>query len=414
MVEMDLEREQKNRVLTVSQVTAMVKSVLESSLSLFWVEGEISNFVHHSSGHMYFTLKDEGSRLSSIMFRHKNTGLPFVPEDGMKVVAWGGIKVYEPAGKYQLYVEEMRPAGVGALAAAYEKLKRTLQEEGLFHSAAKKPLPEFPKTVAIVTSPTGAAVRDVIRVVAARYPLTSLVVVPTRVQGGGAAPEIVAAVEAVDAWGKADVIIVGRGGGSLEDLWAFNDESVARAIFACRTPIISAVGHEVDFTISDFVADVRAATPSNAGEIAVRDRADLARELERFGVRLEGAVKSVTDRLSERVRILETAYGFRLPRALVERLSQSVDDLVRRSGVAAGVCLERATGVLERLRTGLRLSDPAGIMARGYAAVGVLPSLKPVRSVDDVSVGAGVRVTVADGCFDGTVGEVARKPGREH
>ncbi len=413
-MEMDLEREQENRVLTVSQVTTMVKSVLESSLSLFWVEGEISNFVHHSSGHMYFTLKDEGSRLSSIMFKHKNTRLPFVPEDGMKIVAWGGIKVYEPAGKYQLYVEEMRPAGVGALAAAYEKLKRRLQEEGLFDSSAKKPLPQFPKTVAVVTSPTGAAVRDVIRVVGARYPLTSLVVVPTRVQGADAVPEIVAAIEAVDAWGEAEVIIVGRGGGSLEDLWAFNDESVARAIFACVTPIVSAVGHEVDFTISDFVADVRAATPSSAGEIVVRDRADLAREIERLAVRLEIAVKFTTDRLSDRLRVLRTAYGFRLPAAFVERLSQTVDDLERRLGAAAGVCLERATGELERLRTGLRLSDPAHIMARGYAAVGVLPSLKPVRSVDDVSVGSGVRVTVADGWFDGTVGEVTRKRGREH
>ena len=409
-----MEREQEDRVLTVSQVTGMVKSVLESSLSLFWVEGEISNFVHHSSGHMYFTLKDESSRLSSIMFKHRNAKLPFVPEDGMKIVAWGGIKVYEPAGKYQLYVEQMKPAGVGELAAAYEKLKRRLQEEGLFDGSAKKALPEFPKTVAVITSPTGAAVRDVIRVVGARYPLTSLVVVPTRVQGAIAVPEIVEAIEAVDAWGGAEVIIIGRGGGSLEDLWAFNDESVARAIFACETPVICAVGHEVDFTISDFVADVRAATPSSAGEIVVRDRADLAREIERMAARLETAVKFITGRLSDRLRVLRTAYGFRLPAEFVERLSQTVDDLERRLRAAAGVCLERATGELERLRTGLRLSDPAHIMARGYAAVGVLPSLKPVRSVGDVGAGTGVRVTVADGWFDGTVGEVTRKRGREH
>ncbi len=409
-----MEDRQEKRVLTVSQVTVMVKSVLESSLSLFWVEGEISNFVHHSSGHMYFTLKDEGSQLSSIMFKYKNARLAFAPENGMKVVAWGGIKVYEPAGRYQLYVEEMRPAGIGALAAAYEKLKRRLEDEGLFDSATRKPLPEFPKTVAVVTSPTGAAVRDVIRVVRARYPLTRLVVVPTRVQGADAIPEIVAAIEAVDTWGEADVMVVGRGGGSLEDLWAFNDESVARAIFASRTPIISAVGHEVDFTISDFVADMRAATPSHAGEIAVRDRADLKREIERLTVRLEAASEFTMNRLSERLRLLETAYGFRLPTALVERLSQSVDELARRSGGAVRIDLERAAGKLERLRTGLRLSDPARIMARGYAAVGVLPSLKPVRSADDVRTGVGVRVTLADGRFDGTVGEVTRRRGREH
>lgn len=405
---------QENRVLTVSQVTAMVKSVLESSLTPFWVEGEMSNFVHHSSGHMYFTLKDAGSQLSSIMFKYKNARLPFAPENGMKVVAWGGIKVYEPTGRYQLYVEEMRPAGIGALAAAYEKLKRKLEEEGLFDSTVRKPLPEFPRTVAVITSPTGAAVRDVIRVIRARYPLTRLVVVPTRVQGADAVPEIVAAIETVDAWGEADVIIIGRGGGSLEDLWAFNDESVARAIFASRTPIISAVGHEVDFTISDFVADARAATPSHAGEMVVRDRADLARGIERFRVRLEAASESTMERLSERLRLLETAYGFRLPTALVERLSQSVDDLARRVQAAQAVCLERVTGRLDHLNTGLRLSDPTRIMARGYAAVGVLPSLEPVRSVDDVQSGAGVRVTLADGRFDSTVGEVTRRRGRKH
>ncbi len=412
-MEMGLDDRQENRILTVSQVTVMVKSVLESSLTLFWVEGEVSNFVHHSSGHMYFTLKDAGSQLSSIMFKYKNARLSFVPENGMKVVAWGGIKVYEPAGRYQLYVEEMRPAGIGALAAAYEKLKRKLEDEGLFDSESKKPLPEFPRTVAVITSPTGAAVRDVIRVVRARYPLTRLVVVPTRVQGADAVPEIVAAIEAVDTWGEADVIIVGRGGGSLEDLWSFNDESVARAIFASRTPIISAVGHEVDFTISDFVADARAATPSHAGEMVVRDRGDLVREIERFRVRLVAGSESTMARLSERLRLLETAYGFRLPTALVERLSQSVDDLARRVQAAQAVYLERATGRLDHLMTGLRLSDPTRIMARGYAAVGVLPSLEPVRSVDDVQTGAGVRVTLADGCFDGTVGEVTRRRGRK-
>ena len=274
-----MEEPTKERTYTVSEVTAQVKAVLETSLPVFWVEGEISNFVHHGSGHMYFTLKDEKSQLPSVMFRNANQRLVFAPENGMKVAAWGRIKVYEPSGRYQLYVEAMKPAGLGALAAAFERLKRKLQEEGLFDAEHKKSLPRLPQTVAVVTSGTGAAVRDVIRVVGQRMPSTRIVVVPTPVQGPDAAPGIVQAIEDVDRWGEADIVVVGRGGGSLEDLAAFNDESVARAIHAARTPVISAVGHEIDLTISDLVADVRAATPSNAGELVVPDRRELARSV---------------------------------------------------------------------------------------------------------------------------------------
>ena len=406
-----LER-QDEQIYSVSEVTARIKAVLETSLPLFWVEGEISNFVHHTSGHMYFSLKDEKSQLPCVMFKMANRGLAFVPESGMKVAAWGRVKVYEPSGRYQLYVETMKPAGVGALAAAFEELKRRLAAEGLFDSEHKKPIPRFPGTVAVVTSPTGAAVRDIIRVIGERFPSTRVVVVPAPVQGRGAVPGIVRAIELIDEWGEADVAIVGRGGGSLEDLWAFNEEPVARAIYAARTPIVSAVGHEIDTTIADLVSDRRAATPSNAGELVVPDRRDLARTVESLGSRLGGAAEAGVGELLLRIRTCVKAYAFRLPGELVDRLTQRTDEHTRRLFAAVTVRLYAAGTRVERLASELRLADPSHIMARGFAAVSLIPSLSPVRSVGDVSDGSGVRVTVADGSFDCEVQSVAGKPGR--
>jgi exodeoxyribonuclease VII large subunit len=331
----------------------------------------------------------------------------------MKVAAWGRVKVYEPSGRYQLYVEALKPAGVGALAAAFEELKRKLKDEGLFDPEHKRPIPRFPGTVAVVTSPTGAAVRDIIRVIGARFPSARVVVVPAPVQGRDAVPGIVDAIERIDEWGEADVAIVGRGGGSLEDLWAFNEEAVARAIFAARTPIVSAVGHEIDTTIADMVADVRAATPSNAGELVVPDGGDLLRSVASLRSRLVGAAESGLDDLIERTRGFVTAYAFRLPGELVDRLTQRTDDLTRRLSAAATARLATAGAAVERLTSELRLTDPSHIMARGYAAVSLLPSLGPVRSVGDVAAGSEIRVTVADGSFDSEVLRVAAKPGRK-
>jgi len=409
----DTDRTRDERVYSVSEVTSLVKEVLESSLPLFWVEGEISNFTHHRSGHMYFSLKDEKSKLPAVMFKFKNQALRFVPKDGLKVVAWGQIRVYEPSGRYQLYVEQMRPVGVGDLAAAFEKLKAKLSAEGLFDAERKRPVPRFPGTVAVVTSPTGAAVRDVIRVVKARWPSTRLVVVPAAVQGTSAAPEIAEAIRLVDEWGDADVMIVGRGGGSLEDLWAFNEEEVARAISAAVTPVVSAVGHEVDFTIADFVADVRAATPSNAGELVVPDRADILRavssSVERLG---NGVTRGMTARW-DRVRSALSAYGMRAPARLVERFSERVDEL---SGRLASRTRDRVALAGQRLGQALaelRLADPTNILGRGFAAVALLPALSPVRSVRDVGAGASVRVTVRDGAFDCLVESVEGGAGRK-
>jgi exodeoxyribonuclease VII large subunit len=401
------------RVYTVSELNALVKELLETTLPVFWVEGEISNYVHHTSGHMYFTLKDERSQIPCIMFRSANARLRFTPEHGAKVLAWGRIKVYEPAGKYQLTVEQMRPAGLGDLAARFEELKARLAAQGLFDPSHKTALPRFPETVAVITSPTGAAVRDVIRVIGARFPAVRIVIVPTPVQGPDAVPGIIASLALVDAWGDADVAILTRGGGSLEDLWAFNDEGVARAIYDARTPVISAVGHEIDFTIADFVADVRAATPSNAAELAVPDGADLARSIASLSARLRNAVLSRIDRLSMRVDACRRSYGLNRPQELVERWWQRLDEHTRRLvGEARNRLAATRTG-LDHTLAELRLVDPSHILARGFAAVRVLPELTPVRSVADVRKGSEVRLIVVDGAIDAGVRSITRKAGEE-
>ena len=259
------------KVYTVSQINNYIKRILENDvlLSDVYIEAEISNFKAHTSGHLYFTLKDSGAAINAVMFRSYAERLKFMPESGMKVVARGYISLYEKTGQYQLYVNSMEPAGIGALYLAYEQLKARLEKAGVFDQKYKKPIPQMPKTVAVITSPTGAAVRDIINVAGRRNPNVEIVIVPTLVQGKNAGPEIVNAIEKVNKWNKADTIILGRGGGSIEDLWAFNEEIVAIAIFDSHIPIISAVGHETDFTIADFISDMRAPTPSAGAEIAV-------------------------------------------------------------------------------------------------------------------------------------------------
>ncbi|MBN1355608.1 exodeoxyribonuclease VII large subunit [bacterium] len=272
----------EEKTYSVSEITRIIKRMLEDSFRPMWVIGEISNFKRHGSGHLYFSLKDEQAQIRCVMFRSSSTRLMFQPEHGMQVRVYGNLGVFETQGSYQLYVESMEPAGLGALHQAFEILKSRLQAEGLFDESRKKPLPAFPVRIGIVTSETGAAIRDIMNVISRRYPIVSLVLIPVKVQGEGAADAIANAVEKFDALlpaDRPDLLIVGRGGGSLEDLWAFNEEKVARAIAACRIPVISAVGHEIDFTIADFVADKRAPTPSAAAEMAVPDRRALLNQI---------------------------------------------------------------------------------------------------------------------------------------
>ena len=285
------------KIATVSQINGYVKKILDHNIILnnVWIKGEISNFKHHYSGHLYITLKDEGGVLKAVMFRGSAQSLNFEPSDGMKVLARGRVSVYEAGGSYQLYIEEMIPDGVGELYIAYEQLKKQLEEEGLFRPEHKKPIPKFPKRVGVVTASTGAAVRDIINVITRRYPMAEIVIYPAQVQGVGAAESVVKAIEYFNATNEVDTLIVGRGGGSIEDLWAFNEECVAMAIFRCETPVISAVGHETDFTIADFVADLRAPTPSAAAELAVFEYDTFENTLNLFAAQLSQSMQALIE-----------------------------------------------------------------------------------------------------------------------
>src|SRR3989440_9776477 len=288
-------------VLTVSALTIELRAVLEERFPAVWVEGEISNFRLYGSGHAYFTLKDAASHIRAVLFRNRGRRIKFEPADGLHVMAFGSIEVYPQRGEYQLVIELLEPKGLGALQLAFEQLKARLQAEGLFDEARKRPLPRFPKTIGIVTSPSGAAIRDMLRVIGRRFGELHILLAPSRVQGDGAAEEIAQGIRDLNAMGGVDVIIVGRGGGSLEDLWAFNEEAVARAIVASKVPVISAVGHEVDFTIADFVADLRAPTPSAAAELVVREKQAVVDALDDLRERLERAATRPLSDLERRV-----------------------------------------------------------------------------------------------------------------
>lgn len=321
----------EKRYLTVTALTKYIKRKFEtdSHLKNVWLQAEISNFNHHSRGHMYFTLKDQNARISAVMFASQNRMLKFKPENGMKVLVRGDLSVYEPQGQYQIYVQSMQPDGVGALFLAYEELKKKLEHEGLFERGRKQPIPNFPNRIAIITSPTGAAVRDIITTLKRRYPNVRRTILPVSVQGEQAAPSIVRAIEHANNNGEFDTIIVGRGGGSIEELWAFNEESVARAITASRIPIISAVGHETDFTISDFVADLRAPTPTAAAELAVPSILELKKQLLTDSQRLQQSLQHQINSYKDRLRSMKQAYAFKYPIHLTRQKEQDLDRAVQ-------------------------------------------------------------------------------------
>lgn len=350
-------------VWTITQLTKRVKGLLEDTLGAVWISGEISNWKVAASGHAYFTLKDENSQIDAVIFKGALGKVRFEPENGLEVLAHGRITVYEKRGNYQIVLDDLQPKGVGALQLAFEKLKQKLAAEGLFDEAHKKPLPLLPRRIGVVTSPTGAAIHDILNVLNRRFANVHVVLYPARVQGAGAAPEIVEGIRTLDAWGV-DVMIVGRGGGSLEDLWPFNEETVVRAIFAARTPVIAAVGHEVDFSLTDFVADLRAPTPSAAAEIVVQERDALLDRTLAMRRRLCAALRQRVERARHRLEVAKQSYVFRRPEELARQKRQYCDELRMRMEDAMQQRLRESRNRLERYARALPLLSPSNRMRR--------------------------------------------------
>ena len=385
---------------TVSDLTAYIREMFDLDFRLreVTVSGEISNFTQARSGHLYFTLKDAGSQLKCVIWRSAAERLYFRPEDGDAVVATGRVSVYDAGGVYQLYADHLQPAGRGDLALAFERLKQRLAEEGLFDPAHKKSIPAFPRTIGIVTSADAAALRDILNVLARRYPLASVLIAPTLVQGADAPPQIIRALRWLDGRSDIDTIIIARGGGSIEDLWAFNDERVARAIFAAQHPVISGVGHETDFTIADFVADLRAPTPSAAAELATPDMAEVHASLRASEITLRSEMLALIEQKRWRIQMLSRALTHLSPQARLNNDRQRLDGQVARLERAMANRLERARGRLRLAEVGLTAVSPLATLARGYAIVWRAEG-QIVRHVAEVNAGDRLSVQVSDGRF---------------
>ena len=396
--------------ISVTALNRYVKQLLDRDevLSRVLVRSEISNYKMYPSGHHYFSLKDAESSIRCVMFRREASSLRFRPENGMKVIVSGRVSVFPRDGAYQLYCDSLTPEGAGDLAVAFEQLKARLYEEGLFDPAHKKPLPPYPEKIAVVTSSAGAAVHDMIRILKRRYPLAKVILLPVRVQGAEAPPEIAGAIRYADKWKIGDVIITGRGGGSMEDLWAFNDERVARAIYGCETPVISAVGHEPDVTIADFVADARASTPSNAAEIAVPDQTELRRWLREAGDRMERGETARLETLRQRLETLRSSRVMTDQLSCVQDKRMELDHVQRRLGDLSGVLVSRKRERFAALSAALDAMSPLKVLGRGYAMArnqsGVV-----LKSCKDVSAGEHVSVTLGEGGFSCVVDKVYEK-----
>ena len=381
-------------MLTVTQLNTYIKSLLDgdANLASVFVSGEISNFTnHYRSGHFYLSLKDEKCVVKSVMFAQYARRLRFLPQDGMKVIARGHVSAYEPSGQYQLYIEDMQPDGVGALSQAFEQLKEKLGAEGLFRAERKRPLPQFPKRIGVITSPTGAAVHDIVTILARRWPLAEVVFCPVLVQGEGAAPQLTDALERMNRLRCADVIILGRGGGSLEDLWPFNEETLARTVAASKIPVISAVGHETDFTICDFAADLRAPTPSAAAELAVPDAAEWLYALRGQEARLGSLLRAKLGLLRRQLDALTDSRVLRAPQDLLATRRMRVDDLATRLHVCARRKVEDCGAKTAELSGRLHALSPLAVLSRGYAIAsgpdgGVISSAGQVKAGDKLSL----------------------------
>ncbi|RKY26800.1 MAG: exodeoxyribonuclease VII large subunit [Planctomycetota bacterium] len=395
--------EDARKIYTVTALTREIKRILDEAFPAVWVVGEISNARQYSSGHIYFTLKDENAQLSAVIWRGVAQRLKFKLEDGIQVLAFGRVEVYEPRGQYQLIVSRIEPKGYGALQLAFEQLKRRLAAEGLFDAARKKPLPRFPSRIGIVTSPDGAAIRDILNILGRRFPKLYILLRPVRVQGDGAAEEIAQGIRDLNKWGNLDVIIVGRGGGSLEDLWAFNEEIVARAIAKSRIPIISAVGHEIDYTIADFAADRRAATPSEAAEKVVPVLEEVLQQLDAFERRLQLALQAKANDMRQRLERLAQSYGMRLPLDRIMQLQQRLDELQQRLNISALHATEIFARRLNELAGRLASLDPHAVLARGYSITFRTDDGSIIRRSDQIAAGDGITTKLHKGYIESVV-----------
>jgi exodeoxyribonuclease VII large subunit len=420
-------------VLTVSELTRRLQEVLEDRFPAVWVEGEISNFRLYGSGHAYFTLKDADSQIRAVLFRNRGRRIKFEPADGLHVMAFGSIEVYAQRGEYQMVIELLEPKGLGALQLAFEQLKTRLSAEGLFDQARKRELPRFPRKIGIVTSTSGAAIRDILRVIGRRFGELHIVIAPCRVQGDGAADEIAQGIRDLNTLGDVDVIIVGRGGGSLEDLWAFNEETVARAIVASKVPVVSAVGHEVDFTIADFVADLRAPTPSAAAELVVREKQavvdslgqlrarlerfaarplrDLERRVDELTARLRRAMRAELGRANHRVALATRALRASDPVARVARDRHRLENLQSRMLASLNRRRDRARGALETAAGRLDSLSPLAVLGRGYSLTRTATG-EVVHGPAQVKIGDAIRVLLHRGSLDARVTDTREKDDR--
>ncbi|WP_018249969.1 exodeoxyribonuclease VII large subunit [Orenia marismortui] len=399
-----------DRAWSVTQVTNYLKEVLETdpNLSKVTVKGEISNFHHHSSGHMYFTLKDEKTQISAVMFKGYNHKLEFEPEDGMAVIAQGKVSIYPARGQYQIYIHNLEPDGIGSLHLAFEQLKKKLDQEGLFKDEFKKTIPKIPAKVGVITSPTGAAIKDIISVVKRRFANISLLIAPAVVQGEKSVASLVKGLELLNK-SDVDVIIIGRGGGSIEDLWAFNKEEVARSIFKSKVPVISAVGHETDFTISDFVADLRAPTPSAAAELVVSNREEIERYVKRLYSNLTVAIENRLNRLGDKLNNLKGRRALQLPKDQILEYTQKLDELTLNLQDKFKNNLSKKREKLESLVSNLNSLSPLNTLARGYSLTRKAEGGRGINSIYQVNKDDLVEILLKDGYLLCNVEKISEK-----
>ena len=420
--------EQQRYVFKVSELNILLKDLLEREFTDIWLEGEISNYRPNTSGHHYFTLKDEGAQIGAVMFRGQADRLKFRLEDGLKVIIHGKISIYVPGGKYQIVASEIEPAGLGALALAFEQLKEKLKKEGLFDPSHKKPIPVLPQKIGLVTSPTGAAIRDMLKILGSRFSNLEILIYPVLVQGDDAKNQISQAITDLNRYyPDLDVMIVGRGGGSIEDLWAFNEEIVARAIYDSRIPVISAVGHEYDVTIADFVADLRAATPSNAAELVVKEKQALVDRVQNARSRMSMYFTNLVERYRQRVEYAVSASVLTKPQERLEELQQHIDDLLERIAVKSGHVFEiyrskfkdmgnmlfiRFNHYFEKKQNDLsyragqiQALSPLAILQRGYAVAYTVPGNKIISSFRQIKVGDQLKLKLSQGQLKARVEE---------